>query len=166
LAAFGIPTDMKSQTIHTILTKPVERFEVVLGRCLGYMALMTLVLIAVSGVSLLYVLRGIDPDAAAESLKARETLIGDLEFEGTKERNKAVNVGKEWDYRTYIYGPSPGEPTQWAVWKFNDVSGLGNRKKVRCEFNFDIYRTTKGRLNEGVFIKVFAQTAGFDPGQL
>jgi hypothetical protein len=166
LAAFGIPTDMKSQTIHTILTKPVERFEVVLGRFLGYMALMTLVLIAVSGVSLLYVLRGIDPDAAAESLKARETMIGDLEFEGTKERNRATNVGREWDYRTYIFGPSPGELTQWAVWKFNDVSGLGNRKKVRCEFNFDIYRTTKGRLNEGVFIKVFVQTAGFDPGQL
>jgi hypothetical protein len=165
LAAFGIPTDMRSQTIHTILTKPVERFEVVLGRFLGYMALMTLVLIAVSGVSLLYVLRGIDPDAAAESLKARETMVGDLEFEGTKERNKGTNVGREWDYRTYIYGPSPGEPTQWAVWKFHDIGSLADRKKVRTEFNFDIYRTTKGRVNEGVFVTMFVHTAGFDPGQ-
>jgi hypothetical protein len=165
LAAFGIPTDMRSQTIHTILTKPVERFEVVLGRFLGYMALMTLVLIAVSGVSLLYVLRGIDPDAAAESLKAREYLVGDLEFEGTKERNRATNVGKESDYRTYIYGPSPGDPTQYAVWKFKDLRSLADRKKVRTEFTFDIYRTTKGRINEGVFITLFVQTAGFDPGQ-
>jgi hypothetical protein len=136
-----------------------------LGRFLGYMALLTLVLIVVSGVSLLYVLRGIDPDAAAESLKARETMVGDLEFEGTKERNKGINVGREWDYRSYIYGPSPGEPTQYAVWKFNDVRGLADREKVRTEFSFDIYRTTKGRLNEGVFITVLVHTAGFDPGQ-
>ena len=32
LAAFSIPTDIKNLTIHTIVTKPVERFEIVLGR--------------------------------------------------------------------------------------------------------------------------------------
>jgi hypothetical protein len=165
LASFGIPTDMKQQTIHTILTKPVERFEIVVGRFLGYMMLLTLVLIAVSAVSLLYVLRGIDPDAAHESLKARETLYGDLEFEGTKDRNSATNVGKEWGYRTYIFGPVPQEPTQYAVWKFTDIKGLSDRKKVRCEFQFDIYRTTKGRINEGVFCGFLVQTAAFDPSQ-
>jgi hypothetical protein len=165
LAAFGIPTDMKQQTIHTILTKPVERFEVVLGRFLGYMVLLTLVLVVVSAVSLLYVLRGIDPDAAYESLKARETMYGDLEFEGTKDRNKATNVGKEWDYRTYIYGPEPQQPAQVAVWKFTDVKGLADRKKVRCEFTFDIYRTTKGRINEGVFCTFLVQTGDCDASQ-
>src|SRR5205807_3484692 len=29
IAAFSIPTDIKQQTIHTILTKPVERFEII-----------------------------------------------------------------------------------------------------------------------------------------
>lgn len=165
LAAFGIPTDMKQQTIHTILTKPVERFEIVVGRFLGYIMLLTLVLIAVSAVSLLYVLRGIDPDAAKQSLKARETMYGELEFEGTKDRTTATNVGKEWGYRTYIQGPTPQEPPQYAVWKFADIQGLGDRKKVRCEFGFDIYRTTKGQINEGVLCTFFVQTAGFDPTQ-
>ena len=41
LAAFSIPTDIKNLTIHTIVTKPVERFEIVLGRFLGYLGLMT-----------------------------------------------------------------------------------------------------------------------------
>src|SRR5437764_685047 len=31
LASFSIPNDIKQQTIHTIVTKPVERFEVLLG---------------------------------------------------------------------------------------------------------------------------------------
>ena len=34
-------------------------------------------------VALVHVVRGVDPDAAAESLKAREGLYGDLSFEGT-----------------------------------------------------------------------------------
>jgi hypothetical protein len=39
LAAFSIPTDLRTQTMHTIVTKPVERFEIVLGRFLGYVGL-------------------------------------------------------------------------------------------------------------------------------
>ena len=37
LAAFSIPNDIKNQNIYTIVTKPVERFEIVLGRFLGYL---------------------------------------------------------------------------------------------------------------------------------
>jgi hypothetical protein len=165
LASFGIPTDMKNQTIHTIVTKPVQRFEIVLGRFLGCTALLTLVLIVVSAVSLVYVLRGVDPDAAYESLKARETMYGNLEFEGTKDPRQGVNVGKEWGYRTWIYGPEPQQPTQYAVWKFNDIKGFTNRLKVRCEFAFDVYRTTKGRINEGIFCTFFVHTWDFEPAR-
>lgn len=167
LAAFGIPSDLKSQTIHTILTKPVERFEVVVGRFLGYTFLLTLVLVVMSAFSLLYVLRGIDPDAAQESLKAREALYGDLEFEGTKDRFRAENVGKEDDRRSYISGPDPRVPgTQYAVWKFKDLpGGLAGRDDVPCEFRFDIYRTHKGKVNEGIFCTFIVQTRNFDPAQ-
>jgi ABC-type transport system involved in multi-copper enzyme maturation permease subunit len=165
LASFGIPTDMKNQTIHTIVTKPVERFEIVLGRFLGYSALLTLVLIVVSAVSLVYVLRGVDPDAAYESLKARETMYGNLEFEGTKDPRQGVNVGKEWAYRSWINGPEPQQPTQYAVWKFNDIKGFADRKKLRCEFAFDVYRTTKGRINEGIFCTFFVHTWDYEPAR-
>jgi hypothetical protein len=165
LAAFGIPTDMKQQTIHTILTKPVERFEIVIGRFLGYALLMTLVLAAMSAVSLIYVLRGVDPDAAKASLKAREAQYGDLEFEGTKDKNKAENVGREWGYRQYITAAKPQEPQQFAVWKFHDVRDLADRKAVRCEYGFDIYRTTKGTINQGVFCTFIVQSWRFDPAR-
>lgn len=80
LAAFSIPSDIKSQTIHTIVTKPVERFEIIVGRFLGFTALMTVILFVMTATSLLYVIRGIDPAAASESLKARVPLYGELSF--------------------------------------------------------------------------------------
>jgi hypothetical protein len=166
LAAFSIPTDIKQQTIHTIVTKPVERFEIILGRFLGYFGLMTLVLLVMCAVSLLYVLRGVNPEAAAESLKARMPLYGDLHFENTPNREKGENVGREWEYRSYISGPMPAQPPQLAVWDFASLpASIGGRDKpVRCEFGFDIYRTTKGQENKGVSCGFAFYTWRFRPG--
>ncbi|HEY7426020.1 MAG TPA: hypothetical protein VH682_17450, partial [Gemmataceae bacterium] len=163
VVAFSIPNDIRHQTIHTIVTKPVERFEILLGRFLGFTALMTLVLLLVTSVSIIYVLRGVDPEAAAESLKAREPLYGELHFENTGDEQKGTNVGREWDYRSYITAPQPNQPPQFAVWNFPAASrSLGARKTVRCEFAFDIYRTTKGHENKGVSCEFEFQTANFD----
>ena len=41
------------QTIHTVVTKPVEKFEIVLGRTFGYVGLATVILLGLSAVSLL-----------------------------------------------------------------------------------------------------------------
>jgi ABC-type transport system involved in multi-copper enzyme maturation permease subunit len=163
LAAFSIPTDIRRQTIHTIVTKPVERFEIVLGRFFGFTALMTLVLLLMTSVSVVYVLRGVDPEAAAESLKAREPFYGALHFENTGDKSKGTNVGREWDYRSYITAAAPNQEPQYAVWDFPEVPrSLASRDSVRCEFAFDIYRTTKGFENRGVSCKFEFQTAHFN----
>jgi hypothetical protein len=166
LASFSIPNDIKQQTIHTVLTKPVERFEIVLGRFLGYSALMTLVLVAMTGLSLLYVIWEVDPDAAAESLKARDPLWGDLSFEGTgSDPSKGINVGKEWGYRSYISGPMPGQPTHTAIWQFASVPpGLANRQSVRCEYTFDVFRSTKGYENQGISCGFYFRTWHYQKG--
>ncbi len=168
LAAFSIPADIRQQTIHTVLTKPVQRFEVYLGRVLGFTGLMSLVLLVLSGVSLLYVLRGVDPDAASESLKARSPLFGTLSFENTGDVEKGVNVGEEWGYRSYVTAPIAGEPPQTAVFHFADLpSDLANRKEVRCEFNFAIYRAYKGEKEaRGIGCAFAFQTWRFDPDKL
>jgi hypothetical protein len=151
VASFSIPGDIRQQTIHTVLTKPVERFEVVLGRFFGYVGLMTIVLFILSLVGLLYLLRGIDPEAASESLKARDPWYGVLSYENSKDPHKGENVGREWDYRGYISGQMPGSEPPIAKWVFGEPSAtLAARDKVRCEFAFDIYRTTKGYENRGV----------------
>ncbi len=147
ISSFSIPTDIKQQTIHTITTKPVERFEVVLGRYLGFLALMSLVLLVMTVVSLFLVRSSVTPEAAAESLKAREPLYGELRFENTGNEKGATSVGREWEYRSYITRPDrQGQPPQTAAWDFVSIPrSLGqSRDRVQCEYTFDIYRTTKG----------------------
>ncbi len=168
LAAFSIPADIKSQTIHTIVTKPVERFEIIVGRFLGFIALMTVVLLIMTATSLLYVIRGIDPAAASESLKARVPLYGELSFLNTENDKKGDNVGREWEYRSYIAGPGMGgKGTATAVWTFPfPPTNLSDREKVRAEFTFDIYRTTKGRENRGVACSFTFQTWRYREGDV
>jgi ABC-type transport system involved in multi-copper enzyme maturation permease subunit len=164
VAAFSIPTDIRKQTIHTVVTKPVERFEIFLGRFVGFSAMMTLVLVVMATVSLIYLLRGIDPAAADESLKAREPLYGELTFRDAEENQgaKGVSVGREWDYRSYISRGLPGQPQLFAVWRFPAIpSALRGRDKVRCEFTFDIYRTTKGHENRGIACRFAFETTKF-----
>ena len=152
VSSFSIPADIKQQTIHTIVTKPVERFEIVLGRFLGFLALMSLVLVAMTTISLLYVLTSIHPEAAAESLKAREPLYGELFYENTESDKKGTNVGREWDYRSYINKAAPGAPPPTARWDFATVPAyLGDRPEVTGEYSFDVYRTTKGDEGRDVY---------------
>src|SRR5262249_1917777 len=153
--------------IHTVVTKPVERFELVLGRFLGYTLLMSVTLLVLTTLCLGYVLRGINPDAAAESLKARVPVYGDLSFQRIGDAytdneayqlvepgSRELNVGKEWDYYKYIPGVNLEKetgPILQAVWRFDDLpSVLGKRPRARCEYKFDIYRQTKGKENEPV----------------
>ena len=146
LGSFGLPSDMTRQTIYTIVTKPVERFELYLGRFLGYALLMSMLLAVMTSFSLLFVVRGISPEAAEESWKARVPLFGDLTLEP---RDANLSVGREWDYRKYIAG---GDANHRAIWTYDRLpADLANRTdRVRCEFTFDIFRTTKGIENLGV----------------
>ncbi len=165
VASFGIPTDVRQQTIHTIVTKPVERYEIVLGRFLGLTVVMTLMLMVMAGVSLL-MFRRVDEEARAESMKARVPYTGTLLYENTPDPNKGENVGEEWEYRGYISGPQPGQPPQYAVWSFPDLPrSLAAAQRVPCEFTFAIYRTTTGEINKGVFCTFEVETWRYQPGK-
>jgi ABC-type transport system involved in multi-copper enzyme maturation permease subunit len=159
LGAFSIPTDVKNQSIHTIVTKPVERFEIVLGRFFGYGILLTMGLAILAAIGLLYVVRGVRVESAQESMTARMPIFADyLEFEpgfsrpdGTRDKSKQESVGREWGYRSYIGGPGPHSPPQWAIWSFNSLPTYFPSSPVYFEFTFDIFRLTKGTENRGVF---------------
>lgn len=155
LGSLSIPNDIKNQSIHTIVTKPVEKFEIVLGRFLGYGLLLTVGLAVVSFLSLGYVVRGVNKAAEQESFKARVPIFGRLSYLGTENRQKGENAGREWDYRGYISGPHPRQkdaPRQYAVWEFDELpAALAERDRpVPCEFTFDIFRLSKGLENTDI----------------
>lgn len=164
VAAFSISADVQNQTIYTVVTKPVERFEFILGRFLGYVVLMTGLLVALTMVNLVYVTRGVDPDAAFESLRDRVPLYGQLEFvrDGVRD-TRGLAVGREWTYRRYIAGGR--ESTHRAIWMFRDLPAhLGERPTVPCEFAFDIFRSSRGKdEDKGVGCTLTFQTWNWDP---
>ncbi len=160
LAAFlGIPSDIKNLNIYTVVSKPVERFEIVLGRFVGYVALMTLVLIGMTGVSLVLIMNtSLSEKAREETYKARVPVRGKLEFKSvqaqfrTEKRDfEGTNVGREFEYRKYI-GGDPASP-QRAIWSFvtipPDLATAAN-DRVPVEFTFDVFKLTKGEQNKGV----------------
>ena len=155
LGSLSIPSDIKSQSIHTIVTKPVEKFEIVLGRFLGYGILLTAGLTVVSLLSLVYVARGVNDAASQESFTARVPVFGKLRFIGTANEFRGENVGREYEYRGYIAGPGfgkQGAPKQYATWSFDGLpAALANRdESVTIEFTFDIFRLSKGDENKDI----------------
>ncbi len=164
LASFSIPADLRSQVIHTVVTKPVERLEIVIGRFIGYMMLMTLMLAIIAGCSLIFVYRNITDEAREQSYKARVPVYGDLKVVGGK------NVGYEWEYRQYITVPDRPDEPEYALWTFPTISAeLGKRSEptVRCEFTFDIFRTTKGREEgKGILVSFLFENWKAKPGKL
>jgi hypothetical protein len=166
LGSFSIPNDIKNQTIHTIVTKPITKFEVVVGRFVGYAILLTAGLFGIAILSLGYIARGVTEEASFESFKARVATFGRLRFVGTKNPDRGDSVGREDNRRSYIGGQMPNAPTkQYAVWLFDDVSAVQPQGKgadmVRVEFTFDIFRLTKGDEGKGVNV-----TFDFAPGNL
>ena len=59
LSAFSLPADIKNRTIYTVVTKPIRAGEIVLGRVGGFMAVGSLMLIAMCAISYIFVHRGL-----------------------------------------------------------------------------------------------------------
>ncbi len=155
LCALAIPSDIKNQNIYTIVSKPVERFEIVLGRFLGYAFILTLGLFGMTAVGVAFIVTSnVDEKAASETFMARKPVRGNIRFQSRRGEIEGTNVGREFDYRKYI-GGDPSS-SQRAVWNFRKLpSGLGSgRDAITCEFTFDIFRMTKGEENRGVDLTI------------
>lgn len=175
LAGFSIPTDVKNQTIHTVVTKPTERFEIVLGRFLGYLTLVTIALVIQTAVCLLFIrTSNVGQAAREESMKARVPVYGSLEFSRERGRGaqlerqqfEGIDVGREYSYRRYIAG---GEKSPHrAVWSFiepDELRAVADLPVVPLEFAFDVYRTTKGEENRGVQCSFELTTWKWEPAR-
>lgn len=227
LATVSLPTDIKSKVIYTIVTKPVRSGEMVLGRTLGFVAVVTVLLAAMGVISYVFVDRGMyhehevepaseaavaaqdpgDPSVGWEgvttsrsyhrhqwrvdtdgrgvtdevmghrhavirtpsadgttvsyelgppegALQARVPIYGRLRFldrEGNPTL-RGINVGKEWDYRSYI----EGRTLATAIWNFQGINAKdfppdsdGN-VSLPLALNLSVFRTFKADIEKGV----------------
>jgi hypothetical protein len=83
LTPLSIPTDIQQQTIYTVVSKPVRRLELIWGRMIGYMGLVSVLVVLFGGVSLAYLRRTVgstieQTESAALKAQKEIQLLRDL----------------------------------------------------------------------------------------
>lgn len=144
LAPISLPQDIQNQTIYTVVSKPVRRLELVWGRMLGFMAIVTALLLVFGGISLGYLWRTVHGTIVAREqeavqaerdghrdharvlrdqvdqlrtrMSARVPVKGSLTFIDSHgiPRIKGIDVGQELEYRSHVEGATQA----MAIWTY------------------------------------------------
>ena len=223
LSALSLPADIRDRTLHTIVTKPVRKIEIVLGRVLGFIFVGTVLLGGIGLISYGFTVRSlshthqltadmlhakslpgdrgtllqgatsrshehehevtIDPSGEATVevqkdhthdlyvsdsgdkktytlgqpkglLQARVPIYAKtLSFRDKtgKPKEKGINVGDEWTYRSFIEGRTAAA----AIWTFEGISeDIFPEAKfptgIPVEMTLEVFRTHKGNQEKGV----------------
>lgn len=79
---------------------------------------------------------------------ARVPIYGDLRFRDTTnfDSSKGINVGDEWEYRSFIQGNSPAA----LIWQFHDIDKKSYPDGLPIEMTLGVFRTHKGNIEKGV----------------
>ena len=84
LTPLSLPTDIQQQTIYTVVSKPVRRLEMVWGRMIGYMALVTVLIAVFGAISLAYLWRTVNgtmqQTVAAKEKAVKENRLADAKL--------------------------------------------------------------------------------------
>ena len=141
LSCWGIPEDIRLRSLHTVVTKPARRIEIVLGRILGFGSVTTLVLMVMGVIGYIWIQRQI-PDSVKDRLTCRVPVFGDLYFLDTNGQpsRTGINVGDTWMYRSYVQGNSRAR----AIWVFRNITPETVGDYLVFESRFEAFRTVKG----------------------
>ncbi|WP_165224999.1 hypothetical protein [Aquisphaera insulae] len=150
LTPLSLPTDIQQQTIYTVVTKPVRRLELIWGRMIGFMFLVTILIVAFGGISLIYLRRtvgatientekaalkakdenrtrdfrilGDQADQLRSRMKARVPVKGSLSFLDSRGTPHAlgIDVGQEQNMKE-PRSHIEGATAATAIWSFGIV---------------------------------------------
>ncbi|MGL4595113.1 MAG: ABC transporter permease [Thermoguttaceae bacterium] len=238
LSAFSLPTDFKTKTIYTVVTKPVRSSELVFGRILGISLVGTGILVLMATCSYFFVTSGLqhthlltekedltpvslegasgldesqqvmfrgetrltnghkhpvtvyangqvalgdvnghvhhvsvetlgdkklyNVEMERGTLQARVPIYGKLNFRGKDglDTDKGINVGDEWEYRSFIGGTSKQADSSYDEAAVFTFSGLTPSQFPKIDANFEqgipvemtlgVFRTHKGDIEKRV----------------
>lgn len=154
LSCWALPEDIRIRSLHTVVTKPARRLEIVIGRMAGMGIVTCLVLVVMGVIGAVWIYRKL-PENSRSQLTCRVPVFGQLYFFDTEGQPAAtgINVGDTWMYRSHIAGNSRAR----AVWMFPGIDessivtetvGTGEEAKtvegLKMECRFEAFRTVKG----------------------
>jgi len=130
LSAFSLPADIRTRTLHTVVTKPVRPSEIVLGRMFGFTVVGTGLLLLMGVVSYGFVVQGLahTHTIAPEDLRRVGQTVGD---EQKALSGKTSNVR---GHRHEVFIEASGEGhAEVAQGHWHDVRVVGSGDEVRYE---------------------------------
>lgn len=145
LSCWGIPEDIRLRSMHTVVTKPARRVEIVIGRIIGISSLAFGLLLVMGVTGLIWIQRqypAAETEAGQNPLECRVPQYGSLTFinnEGLP-TTSGVNVGDPWMYRSFVQGSTDAR----AVWHFAGITPDRIGDTLRMESRFEAFRTIKG----------------------
>lgn len=150
LSCWGLPEDIRQRSLHTVVTKPARRLEIVLGRIFGFAAVGTIVLVVMAAVGWGWIRRQL-PEEARAQLTCRKPVFGALSFKGRAGEDTAagINVGDIWEFYSYIEGATKAR----AIWTFYDLNDsiLDKDGNLRIENRFQAFRSHKGDMRRSLY---------------
>jgi hypothetical protein len=168
LSCWGLPNDIRLRSIHTVVTKPVRRNEIVIGRLLGYTAMGTLILVVMGAIGYIWIVRQVPPNYQNQ-LISRVPVYGLISFTdrfGNDSKTGGINVGDIWEFRSFIEGATKAR----TFYDFHnlDVATMKNDYEARqkkatagrtvpamtLEHNFEAFRSFKGTIDQRLYCQV------------
>ncbi len=150
LSCWGLPEDIKARSLHTVVTKPARRVEVVLGRMIGFILVGTGVLVVMGVVGYIWINRQVPTDVRQAYLICRVPVYGQLSYlDREGDPGSGVNTGDIWDFRSYVEGATKAR----GIWKFEGVTPEQVGDKLVLESKFEAFRTHKGNMGTGLLVQ-------------
>jgi len=159
LACWGLPQDIKVRSLHTVVTKPVRRHEIILGRILGLLGIGTALLLVVGSLGYVWVVRQHQglvnqlPEDQRQPLTARVPVFAEKLSFTTREGATTdetggdatgVNVGDEVMFRSFVEGNTKAR----AIWRFTGLAASQFRDgRFLLDSSFQSFRTHKGKID-------------------
>jgi hypothetical protein len=156
LSCWSIPEDIRVRSIHTVVTKPVRRQEIVIGRVVGFSMIGGMLLLIMGVVGYVWILRQLSPQGR-ERLVSRQPVYGKISFkdrEGVNQK-QGINTGDEWMFRSFIEGGTKSR----MVWTFEGLTDpkLLAADHLPLEAGFQVFRSYKGNLDRGISCQIQVQ---------
>lgn len=153
LSCWGLPADIKDRSLHTVVTKPVRRSEVLLGRMIGYSTVSLAMLAAMGVVGYIWIIRSV-PETARNQLIGRVPHYGTLTYlDRSGVEGQGINVGDIWTYRSFVSGGTKS----CGIYTFEniDVDAIREAGVMRLEYKWEAFRTYKGDIETPVQFRIY-----------
>jgi len=182
LSCWGIPEDIRVRSLHTVVTKPVRRNEIVMGRILGFSTVSATIVAIMGVVGYVWVLRQVPENdqprlSTWDRISLAVGLLPNISIEADPEKNlPAIDEPAKKFCRTPVYGRLEFVDREGAVankgintgdiWEFRSYIEGGTKSAARYKFpvdepvdqikmesRFEAFRTHKGRIGQSLLVR-------------